>query len=209
MGDILAQLKKNYIFAVIRGKSSEDAVEISKHAILGGIKNIEVTYTTPNASQVIQLLKADAELPEDAVIGAGTVMTLELAKEAVAAGANFLVSPHYDAMIQAFANEVSVDYFPGCGTATEIVSAMNGGARIIKLFPGGVLGPAFIKDIHGPIPQVDLMPSGGVSLANIKEWKTKGACAVGVGSALSAKVASEGYQSVTEMARQFVAALEE
>lgn len=209
MGDILNQLKKNYIFAVIRGKSSEDAVEISKHAILGGIKNIEVTYTTPNASEAIRLLKADAELSEDVVVGAGTVMTLALAKEAVEAGANFLVSPHYDATIQAFANEVGIDYFPGCGTATEIVEAMNGGARIIKLFPGGVLGPAFIKDIHGPIPQVDLMPSGGVSLENIQEWKKKGACAVGVGSALSAKVASEGYQSVTVMAKKFVEALEE
>ena len=84
---------------------------------------------------------------------------------------------------------------------------MNGGAKIIKLFPGATLGPSFIKDIHGPIPNVDLMPSGGVSLSNIKEWKNKGAVAVGVGSDLSAKVGSEGYESVTNIAKEFVQAL--
>lgn len=209
MVNVLDTLKKNYIFAVIRGKSVADAVEISKHAVQGGIKNIEVTYTTPNASKAITLLKADASLGEDVVIGAGTVMSTALAKEAIDAGAAFLVSPHYDPAIQRLAIEKGVEYFPGCGTATEIVQAMHGGAKIIKLFPGGVLGPNFIKDIHGPIPHVELMPSGGVSLSNIAEWRSKGACAVGVGSALSARVASEGYESVTEIARQFVQALEE
>jgi len=143
------------------------------------------------------------------VIGAGTIMSVELAKEAIAAGAEFLVSPHYDARIQKVAHEAHIDYFPGCATTTEIVQAMNGGAKIIKLFPGGVLGPSFIKDIHGPIPSVNLMPSGGVSLANIKEWKEKGAVAVGVGSALGAKVATEGYESVTRIAKEFVSALED
>ena len=153
MVNVLEQLKDNYIFAVIRGSSAEDAVEISKHSIVGGIKNIEVTYTTPDASKAISELK------------------------------------------KIYSNN------------TEIVRAMNGGAKIIKLFPGGVLGPSFIKDIHGPIPNVDLMPSGGVSLSNIKEWKDRGAVAVGVGSALSAKVALEGYESVTEIAKEFVQAL--
>lgn len=133
---------------------------------------------------------------------------VELAKEAIKSGAEFLVSPHYDEEIQKVALESGIEYFPGCATTTEIVKAMNGGANIIKLFPGGVLGPSFIKDIHGPIPTVQLMPSGGVSLANIKEWKDKGAVAVGVGSALSAKVGSEGYESVTEIAKKFVSALE-
>ena len=194
MTSVLEQLKRNYIFAVIRGKSSDDAIEISKHSVLGGIKNIEVTYTTPDASKAISELKA---------------FYANLAKEAIAAGAEFLVSPHYDAHIQKVAHEAHIDYFPGCATTTEIVQAMNGGAKIIKLFPGGVLGPSFIKDIHGPIPNVNLMPSGGVSLANIKEWKEKGAVAVGVGSALGAKVATEGYESVTRIAKEFVSALED
>ena len=188
MTSVLEQLKRNYIFAVIRGKSSDDAIEISKHSVLGGIKNIEVTYTTPDASKAISELKAFYANETEVVIGAGTIMSVELAKEA---------------------HEAHIDYFPGCATTTEIVQAMNGGAKIIKLFPGGVLGPSFIKDIHGPIPSVNLMPSGGVSLANIKEWKEKGAVAVGVGSALGAKVATEGYESVTRIAKEFVSALED
>lgn len=209
MTSVLEQLKQNYIFAVIRGKSSDDAIEISKHSVLGDIKNIEVTYTTPEASKAIAELKALYAKNSEVVIGAGTIMTVELAKEAIAAGAEFLVSPHYDEHIQKVAHDAHIDYFPGCATTTEIVQAMNGGAKIIKLFPGGVLGPSFIKDIHGPIPHVNLMPSGGVSLANIKEWKEKGAVAVGVGSALGAKVATEGYESVTRIAKEFVSALED
>ena len=207
MVNVLEQLKDNYIFAVIRGVSAEDAVEISKYSILGGVKNIEVTYTTPDASEEILELKKIYSNNTEIVIGAGTIMNVELAKEAISSGAEFLVSPHYDPSIQELAEDAHIYYFPGCATTTEIVRAMNGGAKIIKLFPGGTLGPSFIKDIHGPIPNVDLMPSGGVSLSNIKEWKDKGAVAVGVGSALSAKVASEGYESVTNIAKEFVQAL--
>lgn len=84
---------------------------------------------------------------------------------------------------------------------------MRASCPIIKLFPGGIVGPGFIKDIHGPIPEVDLMPSGGVSIDNVAEWKKAGAIAVGVGSALSSKVASQGYDSVTEIAKAFVSAI--
>ncbi len=203
---ILDKLKDNYIFAVIRGKSAEDALEIARHAIKGGIYNMEITYTTPDASEVIKQLKAEFSEDDKVVIGAGTVMTLELAKEAVVAGADFLVSPHYDKEIQRYALSEEVLYFPGCGTVTEIVQAMNGGAKIIKCFPGGVLGPNFIKDVHGPIPNVDLMPSGGVSIDNIATWKQNGACAVGVGSALAADVKEKGYESVVAKAQEFVKA---
>lgn len=205
---MLEQLKTNYAFAVVRGKSSDDALEISRHAIAGGIKNIEITYTTPAASQVIESLLEEYAGDETVIIGAGTVMTNELAHEAIAAGAKFLVSPHFSDTIQTIAQEAGVLYFPGCATATEIVTATEAGCPIIKLFPGGSLGPSFIKDIHGPLPQVDLMPSGGVSIDNVASWKAAGACAVGVGSALSAKVATEGYASVTAFAQAFMAAVE-
>lgn len=135
-------------------------------------------------------------------------MTTDLAREAISAGAQFLVSPHFSAAIQEVSKAADNLYFPGCATATEIVTAMQAGCPIIKLFPGGSLGPSFIKDIHGPIPQVDLMPSGGVSIENVAAWKAAGACAVGVGSAMSAKVATEGYGSVTAFARDFMAAVE-
>ncbi|HEM5183499.1 bifunctional 4-hydroxy-2-oxoglutarate aldolase/2-dehydro-3-deoxy-phosphogluconate aldolase [Streptococcus suis] len=205
---MLKQLKENYFFAVIRGKDEEDAKEIARHAILGGIRNIEITFSTPNAATVIKELQEEFSDDSSVVIGAGTVMNLKLAQAAIDAGASFLVSPHFDKEIQDLAQEAEVFYFPGCATATEIVTASQAGCPIIKLFPGGVLGPGFIKDIHGPVPQVDLMPSGGVSVENVADWKNAGACAVGVGSALASRVQAEGYESVTTIARSFVAALE-
>lgn len=203
---VLDILKDNYIFAVIRGKNEEDAKQIARHAILGGIYNIEVTYSTPNASKVISDLIAEFKTDKRVVIGAGTVMTVELAKEAITAGAQFLVSPHYDQAIQKHSLTEKVEYFPGCATVTEIVTAHNNGAKIIKCFPGGILGPGFITDVHGPLPTIQLMPSGGVSIDNIATWKKNGACAVGVGSALSAKIATDGYESVTTIAQSFVKA---
>lgn len=206
---MLTQLKENYFFAVIRGKSSNDAIEIARHAVKGGIKNLEITFSTPEAAKVIGQLSDEFKDRQDVLIGAGTVMDTALAKQAIEAGAVFLVSPHFSSAIQELARTNKVLYFPGCATATEIVQAMEAACDIIKLFPGGVLGPSFIKDIHGPIPEVDLMPSGGVSIENVKAWKEAGACAVGIGSALTSKVATEGYHSVTETARNFIKALGE
>ena len=208
MGNVLETLKKNYIFAVVRGKDATDGFEISKAAVAGGIKNIELTYTTPNASQVIRDLIAEYKEDETVVVGAGTVMTLDLAKEAHEAGAEFLVSPHFSKEIAEYAREVGTYYMPGCGTVTEVVTAMNAGCEIIKIFPGGVLGSGFIKDVHGPIPEAQLMPSGGVSLDNIAEWRANGAVAVGVGSALSKDVLEKGYESVTENAKEFISKLD-
>lgn len=204
---MLDQLKENYFFAVVRGKSVEDAIEISKHAILGGIRNIEITFSTPDAAKVIQKLSDDFKNDSSVVIGAGTVMTTDLAQEAIDAGAKFLVSPHFDEAIATLALDHKNLYFPGCATATEVVQAMKSGCQIIKLFPGGVVGPGFIKDIHGPIPEVNLMPSGGVSVDNVADWKKAGAVAVGIGSALASKVSSDGYESVTTIAKSFVEAV--
>ena len=207
MSNVLNTLKENYIFAVIRGKTEEDGFEISKAAVAGGIKNIELTFSTPNAAKVMKNLVEEYKNDDTVVIGAGTVMSLDLAKEAHAAGAEFLVSPHFDAEIAAYANEVETYYMPGSGTVTEVVNAMKAGCEIIKIFPGGILGSGFIKDVHGPIPEAQLMPSGGVGLENIADWKAKGAVAVGVGSALSKGVDEKGYAVVTENAKEFVSKL--
>ncbi len=209
MGNVLSTLKDNYIFAVIRGKDQNDGYEIAKAAVEGGIKNLELTFSTPNAAQVIKDLVEDYKDDDSVVVGAGTVMTLDLAKEAHEAGAEFLVSPHFSPEIAEYAREVDTYYMPGCGTVTEVVNAMNAGCDIVKVFPGGILGSGFIKDVHGPIPEAQLMPSGGVSLDNIAEWKENGAVAVGVGSALSRDVAEKGYESVAENAKEFVSKLEE
>lgn len=209
MSKIMKTLKDNYVFAVIRGDSEEDAYEISKAAVAGGIKNIEITYSTPNAAKVMEDLIKEYADDSTVMVGAGTVMTIEQAQDAHNVGAKYLVSPHFSKEIADFAVEQDIHYVPGCATVTEIVDAMNAGCDLIKVFPGGQLGPSFIKNVHGPIPEADLMPSGGVSLNNIKEWKDFGAAAVGVGSALSRDVAQKGYESVTEMAKQFIDALEE
>lgn len=199
-------IKNNYYFAVIRGKDAVEAKEIARQAILGGIRNIEITYSTPEANQVIRDLVEEFSDDLQVVIGAGTVMTRELANQAIQAGAKFLVSPHFEQGIQDIAQEAGVYYFPGCGTVTEVVTANRAGCPIIKLFPGAVLGSGFIKDIHGPIPDVELMPSGGVTVENVVEWRQAGACAVGIGSALVKRLAEDGFTSVREIAAEFVAA---
>lgn len=207
MSNVLETLKENYIFAVIRGKTEEDGFEIAKAAAKGGIRNLELTFSTPNAAKVIADLVEEFKDDDSVVVGAGTVMTLDLAKEAHEAGAEFIVSPHFSKEIADFANEVGTLYMPGTGTVTEVVNAMNAGCDIIKVFPGGIVGPGFIKDVHGPIPEAQLMPSGGVSLDNIAEWQANGAVAVGVGSALSKGVDEKGYDVVTENAKEFVSKL--
>lgn len=209
MSHIMDTMKENYIFAVIRGKNEKDGYEIAKASVAGGIKNIELTFSTPNAAEVIKKLVEEYKNDKSVVVGAGTVMSVEKAKEAYDVGAEFLVSPHFSIEIAEFARNNDIYYMPGCATVTEIVEAMQAGCEIIKIFPGGQLGSSFIKDVHGPIPEAQLMPSGGVSLDNIMEWCSNGAIAVGIGSALSREVDSDGYESVTEIAKQFVSVLQE
>ena len=205
---LVEQLKENYFFAVIRGKDKEDAKNIARYAIKGGIYNIEITFSTPKADEVIKELIEEFKDDKKVIVGAGTVMNLDHAALAKAAGAKFLVSPHFSPEIAKYAVGNDIEYSPGCGTVTEVVNATAAGAKIVKLFPGGTIGKGFIQAIHGPIPEVNLMPSGGVSASNVKEWKEAGACAVGIGSALSAKVATEGYESVTRIAQEFIKALD-
>lgn len=206
---MLNLLKQNYIFAVIRGKDFQDGIKIAEAAIEGGICNIEVTYTTPDASKVISSLSDKFKDSKNIIIGAGTVMNIETAKNAINSGAKFLVSPHFSQDIQKFSSQENLPYFPGCATTTEIVTALESGVKLIKIFPAGILGIAFIKDIRGPLPNIDVMPSGGVSLENIRQWKDAGACAVGLGGALTSSLKEKGYSGVTEMAKQFVNALKE
>nr|WP_027108903.1 bifunctional 2-keto-4-hydroxyglutarate aldolase/2-keto-3-deoxy-6-phosphogluconate aldolase [Lacticigenium naphthae] len=200
---ILSALKENFLFAVIRGTSAEEATEISKAVYAGGIKNIEVTFTTPNADSTIRQL-AEEYKETDMIVGAGTVMDAFTARMAIIAGAEFIVSPNFLPEIATICNRYAIPYLPGCGTVTEIVSAMSSGVDVVKVFPGGVLGPKFISNVHGPIPFAEMMPSGGVSIDNMDQWIASGAWAVGIGSALTKELDSKGYESVTETAQTFV-----
>ncbi|GGI65292.1 bifunctional 2-keto-4-hydroxyglutarate aldolase/2-keto-3-deoxy-6-phosphogluconate aldolase [Enterococcus alcedinis] len=200
---ILNQLKENYVFAVVRGKSVEEALIISKKCVAGGIKNIELTYTTPNAAQAIRTF-VEKNTDVEVVVGAGTVLDSATANEAILAGAQFIVSPHFDAKISVVCNRYAIPYLPGCGSVTEMVTAMESGADVVKLFPGGLFGANFIKDVHGPLPFAEMMPSGGVSIDNIDQWMAAGAWAVGVGGALTQDVATAGYGSVEAIAKRFI-----
>ncbi|SDK94440.1 bifunctional 2-keto-4-hydroxyglutarate aldolase/2-keto-3-deoxy-6-phosphogluconate aldolase [Alkalibacterium thalassium] len=200
---ILTRLKDNYLFAVIRGKSAEEATRISEAVYEGGIKNIEVTFTTPQADESIRNLAGKFD-GTDMVVGAGTVMDAITARIAIIAGAEFIVSPNMVPEISTVCNTYGIPYLPGCGTVTEVADALATGVEVVKVFPGGVLGPAFIKNVHGPIPHVEMMPSGGVSLDNMDQWIDNGAWAVGIGSALTKDLKTQGYSSVTEQAQAFV-----
>ncbi|MGO2267771.1 MAG: bifunctional 2-keto-4-hydroxyglutarate aldolase/2-keto-3-deoxy-6-phosphogluconate aldolase [Vagococcus salmoninarum] len=206
--EILNQLASNYLFAVVRGKDKTDGIKISEGCCQGGLKNIEVTYTTPEAGEVIRELIAKATDPE-VVIGAGTVLDDLTARQAILAGARFIVSPHFDQKIAKVCNRYAIPYLPGCGSVTEIIQALESGVDVVKLFPGGLLGASFIKDVHGPIKHVEMMPSGGVSLENLDQWVANGAWGVGIGSALTKAVSDSGYESVTVEARKFVDRLHE
>ncbi|MCE4956632.1 bifunctional 2-keto-4-hydroxyglutarate aldolase/2-keto-3-deoxy-6-phosphogluconate aldolase [Macrococcoides caseolyticum] len=200
--NILKKLHDNYLVAVIRGKSEQDAIDMINQIIKGGIYNIEITFTTPNATSVIQHFNQIED--ERLLIGAGTVMDSSTASLAIQSGAKYIVSPHYDANIATICNLNAIPYLPGCGSVTEIISALKTGSDVVKLFPGNLLGASFIKDVHGPIPQVALMPSGGVSIDNMHEWYNNGAFAIGIGSALQ-KGAQDGNDPIIiENTKRFV-----
>ena len=204
--EVLNEMHKGYVVAVVRGNSKEEAVEIAKQAFKGGIRSLEVTFTTPDAADVIAELTQLGE--ESMIVGAGTVLDEETARIAIMKGARYIVSPHFDKSISLMCNRYCIPYLPGCGSVTEIVEATTYGSDVIKLFPGSLLGKSFIKDVHGPLPHVQMMPSGGVSKDNVGDWIESGAFAVGIGSALTKNVKNGDYSSVQAVAREFVDVVE-
>ena len=196
--EILKALSTAKVVAVVRGNSPEEATEISKGAIEGGIQAIELTYTTPFIEDTFKALRNS-----DALIGAGTVLDAETARHAILNGAKFIVSPSYNGDIAIICNRYSVPYLPGCLTIKEMVTALEGGSDIIKLFPASQFEPSFIKSVKGPLPNVTIMPTGGVGLANMHEWLDAGAVAVGVGSDLNKAYAQDGYAGVVERAKAY------
>ncbi|CAM2796091.1 bifunctional 2-keto-4-hydroxyglutarate aldolase/2-keto-3-deoxy-6-phosphogluconate aldolase [Salinicoccus roseus] len=199
--DVLNEIRENYLIAVVRGKGFEDTVKMVENIIEGGIKNIEITYTTPKASELIEHFATNSE----ACVGAGTVMSRETADEAIRRGAQYIVSPHFDKDVAALCNLNQIPYLPGCATATEVAEAMKAGVDVIKIFPGGVLGASFIKDIKGPMPHANLMPSGGVNKENMADWMENGAFAIGIGSALAKGYDGSNPEVVKENTESFVA----
>ncbi|MFJ7736184.1 bifunctional 2-keto-4-hydroxyglutarate aldolase/2-keto-3-deoxy-6-phosphogluconate aldolase [Lysinibacillus sp. NPDC097287] len=197
--DVLQQLIDEKIVAVIRGGTAEEAVQVAKSAIRGGIRAIELTYTTPEVGQVLNQL-AD----EEVIVGAGTVLDSETARHAILHGAKFIVSPNFQKSIAALCNRYAVPYLPGCMTISEMVKAMESGCDIIKLFPANQFEPSFISSVQGPLPYVRIMPTGGISLKNINEWLDAGAVAVGIGSDLTKAYRAGGELAVKQLAAEYV-----
>jgi 2-dehydro-3-deoxyphosphogluconate aldolase/(4S)-4-hydroxy-2-oxoglutarate aldolase len=198
--EILKRLQSGKVVAVVRGTDAHDAYEISKACIRGGILNIEVTFTTPGAVEVIKRLADEAT---DAVIGAGTVLDPETARIAMLNGAEYIVSPHFSKEISEVCNLYSIPYMPGCLTVTEMIEALKTGVDVVKVFPGGLAGTSYIENIKGPLPNINLMPSGGVNLENVAEWLEKGSFAAGIGSVLTKGIEPSNYDEVEKRAKQF------
>jgi 2-dehydro-3-deoxyphosphogluconate aldolase/(4S)-4-hydroxy-2-oxoglutarate aldolase len=200
---VLGKIVDSGLVAVVRAESSEQAARIVDACVQGGVATIEITFTVPGASNVIADLSRRFTLDQIAV-GAGTVLDPETARTAILSGAQFIVSPCLNSETARLCNRYQIPYMPGAGSVKEVVEAMEYGADIVKIFPGETLGPAFVKAVRGPLPQASLMPTGGVALENVAEWIEAGCVAVGVGGNLTAGAKNGDFQSVTELARQFI-----
>ena len=195
--------------AVIRLADSGRLVRLAEALAEGGVTAIEVTMTTPNALDVIEAV--DREMGDAIALGVGSVLDAETTRQAVDAGARYVVSPVFKSEVVKEAHRMGVPAMPGCFTPTEILAATEAGADVIKVFPADVFGPSFFKAVLAPMPHLRLMPTGGVSLTNAGDWIRAGAVAVGVGSALLDKraIADGDWATLTANARTLRQSVEE
>ncbi|MFB0847450.1 bifunctional 2-keto-4-hydroxyglutarate aldolase/2-keto-3-deoxy-6-phosphogluconate aldolase [Paenibacillus oleatilyticus] len=209
---LLQQLTNEGVVAVLRGETPEEVVEMAEQAIAGGIKVIEVTMTVPFALQAIEkLAKKYSSSTQDtskyAIIGVGTVLDPETARAGILSGAEFVVGPALNPDTVTLCNRYRVPVMPGVMTIQEIQRALELGVDIVKLFPGNLYSPSTIKAIKGPLPQANVMPTGGVSLDNLADWIKAGAVAVGIGSDLTTEAVKTGnYSLVAQKAAQYIEA---
>jgi 2-dehydro-3-deoxyphosphogluconate aldolase/(4S)-4-hydroxy-2-oxoglutarate aldolase len=195
------------VVAVIRAQSKDQLKGITEALLAGGVPAIEVTMSTPKAIAGIEML-AD-HFGDKAVVGVGTVIDPATAQAAIAAGAQFVVSPVFDEQIVATVRRYGKIMIPGAFTPTEILRAWSAGADVVKVFPSTALGPQYFKDILVPLPQIRLTPTGGVDLKNAGDWIKAGAVFLGAGSSLVTKdaLAKNDWPSITANAKAFVEAI--
>jgi 2-dehydro-3-deoxyphosphogluconate aldolase/(4S)-4-hydroxy-2-oxoglutarate aldolase len=192
------------IVAIIRASSSDELVDVARALYDGGIDVIEVTLTVPGALQTISDVRRD--LGDSILLGAGTVLDPESARAAILAGAQFLVAPSLNLDVIRLSHRYATPVMPGVLTPTEVIAAWEAGAEILKVFPADVGGPAYLKALHGPFPDVRLLPTGGVNLDTAESFLNAGACAIGLGSALVEKAAVESrdFDRIRDLASQYV-----
>ncbi|MBM4461187.1 MAG: bifunctional 4-hydroxy-2-oxoglutarate aldolase/2-dehydro-3-deoxy-phosphogluconate aldolase [Chloroflexi bacterium] len=203
--DALNLIRSTGVIAIMRAKSSDQLLAAAEAIRAGGVCAIEVTMTTPGALAVIE--QATARRDEAVLFGAGTVLDPESARAAILAGAQFIVAPNLNLGVIELCRRYSIPVFPGAYTPTEIVTAWQAGADMVKVFPASVGGPAFIKALKAPLPQVELVPVGGVEIENTADWIRAGSAAVGVGSALVDQklLDAADFAALTDRARRLIA----
>ena len=193
-------IKKQGIVAVVRAENHEQARGYMQACVRGGIRALELTYSIPDVNDLIKEYKDNEEM----IIGVGSVLNGKMAKESILAGAKYVVSPGYNEEVNSVCKEMKVAYFPGCMTVTEVMHALSKGNKMVKLFPGEVFGPKYVKAIKAPIPHVEIMPTGGVNIDNIEEWFKMGVSCVGVGGALF----KGNLEDIENLAKEFVNKIE-
>jgi len=201
----LEQIANYKIVAIIRGADPQDVIKIAEALYAGGVRILEITMNSAEPLEVIKQLTD--KMGDKMIIGAGTVLDVDMAKAAVNAGAKFVLSPIVDIDVIKTAKALGVVSIPGAYTATEIYNAYKAGADVVKVFPA--TSPSYIKDMAGPLPQIPLLPTGGISSANIAEYKKAGAFGFGIGSALvdTKKTVTANYLAeLTENAKKLVQA---
>ena len=196
------------VVAVIRADNEDMAEKISKACIEGGISAIEITFTVKNADKVISSLR-EKFTREELIVGAGTVLDSQTARIAILAGAEYIVSPGFDLETVKLCNRYQIPYMAGCMTVNEMIKAMEAGTDVIKLFPGNAYSPSVVKGIKAPLPQVPIMPTGGVDIDNVSEWIKNGCIAVGVGGNLIKGAKTGNYKEITRLSKEFVKKVKE
>lgn len=191
------------IVAVVRASDPTNLVEVMQALAEGGVTVAEVTFTVPNALEVLK--EAKKVLGSRILLGAGTVLDPETCRAAILAGAEFIVSPALNLDVIRLCHRYDKLVMPGAFTPTEILTAWEAGADIVKVFPADVVGPTFFKAMRGPLPQIRLMPTGGVDLTTAADFLRAGACALGIGSQLvdPKAVAQRDYAQLRSMAQQY------
>jgi 2-dehydro-3-deoxyphosphogluconate aldolase / (4S)-4-hydroxy-2-oxoglutarate aldolase len=200
--ELIRELHDSRLVAVLRSKTAEEAMVTAKSAVAGGVKFVEVTLSVPGALEVIRTLASQSTVH----VGAGTVLSRKQAEAAIAAGAQFVVSPSSELDLIAICHLADVAYYPGAATPTEIHAAARAGADLVKIFPADCLGgPSFIRQMAGPFPEVRFMVSGGVSLTNVKEYVQAGVSGICLGSAfLATALAEQGERGLVNEVKEFV-----
>lgn len=205
----LARVLNSRIVAVVRSTHVGQLTDVAEALLAGGVEIVEITFTVPRAHRVLEQLAE--RLGDKILLGAGTVLDPETARTALLAGAKFIVSPTLNLDVIRLCQRYDKLVLPGALTPTEVLTAWEHGADIVKVFPSDLTGPAYLKALHGPLPQIRLMPTGGVNLLTAADFLRAGACALGIGGSLveAEAIAAGNMARIESLARQYVQVVRE